>query len=78
MGVRTIKFKTWIPYEYKDGKALDNTGMWSKEFTEIGVFHQWAAQYEEFESGAGNYTVALVELPNGEMVEVLPTKIKFL
>ena len=43
-----------------------------------GLFHQWAAAYEEFESGPGNYTVALVELPGGRIVESLPTDIKFL
>ena len=43
-----------------------------------GDFHQWASAYTEFSSGPGNYTVALVELPGGRIVESLPTDIHFL
>lgn len=39
----------------------------TKEF-ELGYFHQWGCNYEEFESGAGNYSVAIVELPNGKVI----------
>ena len=35
---------------------------------EIGKFHQWGSNYEEFENGAGNYSVAIVELPDGTVV----------
>ena len=31
---------------------------------QIGKFHQWGSNYEEFENGAGNYSVAIVELPD--------------
>ncbi len=37
------------------------------DFT-IGKFHQWGSNYEEFENGAGNYSVAIVELPDGTVV----------
>lgn len=36
-----------------------------QEFQE-GLFHQWGNAYEEFEDGPGNYTVAIVELPDGK------------
>lgn len=42
-----------------------------------GLFHQWGAAYEEFEAGPGNYTVAIVELPDGKIVEVLPSGLVF-
>jgi hypothetical protein len=43
-----------------------------------GYFHQWGCAYEEFESGPGNYSVALVEDGCGNIHEILPSKIKFL
>lgn len=43
-----------------------------------GVFHRWAEGYVEFENGPGNYTYAIVETPNGEIQEVLPTHLKFI
>lgn len=82
--MRRVKFKKWIPATYTSmGNNCtqvknEGTGKWDDDFIHEGVFHQWANAYEEFESGAGNYTVALVELENGEMVEVLPTNIKFI
>lgn len=42
-----------------------------------GIFHTWGSNYEEFESGPGNYTVAIVELEDGRVVEVLPKDLIF-
>lgn len=42
------------------------------------VFHQWGVEYEEFETGPGNYTVAIVELPSGEIQTHMPEHIRFL
>lgn len=80
--MRKVLFKKWIPtVKVNDGKVWvtqEGTGKWEKDFTHKGVFHQWASAFEEFESGAGNYTVALVELENGEIEQVLPMNIKFI
>ncbi|SDU91381.1 hypothetical protein SAMN05216202_1527 [Pseudomonas mucidolens] len=35
-------------------------------------FHQWGCEYEEFESGPGNYTVAVVEFADGSIGTVMP------
>jgi len=43
-----------------------------------GNFHQWGAKYEEFSSGPGNYTVALVEDSTGQIRECLPEDVRFL
>ena len=43
-----------------------------------GKFHGWGSDYEEFESGPGNYTVAIVELPDGKVETVPPYLIRFL
>ena len=34
--------------------------------------------YEEFETGVGNYSVAIIELPNGEVVMPVADDIQFL
>ncbi len=44
-----------------------------------GLFHQWASNYEDCgDAGIGNYTVALVELDDGRVVECLPDTVAFL
>lgn len=45
---------------------------------ELGYFHQWGSNYEEFENGAGNYSVAIVELPDGKVVMPVAEDITFL
>lgn len=56
--------------------------IWSagkREARDIGpaVFHQWGCEFEEFEGGPGNCTVAIVEFPDGSIKTVLPHNIKF-
>lgn len=41
------------------------------------AFHQFGVGYEEFESGAGNYSTAIVEWPNGDVENVPVEHIKF-
>ena len=45
---------------------------------QVGQFHQWGSNYEEFENGAGNYSVAIVELPDGTVVMPVADDICFL
>ena len=33
-----------------------------------GIFHQFGVNYEEFESGPGNYSTAIVEMTDGSMM----------
>lgn len=40
-------------------------------------FHQWGAEYDEFENGPGNYTVAIVELEDGSIKTIPPNWLKF-
>jgi len=42
-----------------------------------GWFHAWGLSYEEFESGAGNYSTAIIELDNGEVLNHPAELIKF-
>ena len=43
-----------------------------------GKFHCWGAEFEEFDSGPGNYTVAIVEDEKGQIFKVDPDHIQFL
>lgn len=43
-----------------------------------GVFHGWGCEYEEFETGPGNYTVAIVEQADGIVTLVHPSLIQFI
>lgn len=43
-----------------------------------GRFHRWAENYEEFETGPGNYTQALVELDDGRVVGCIAESVRFL
>ena len=81
--MRKVLFKKWIPAQYEEGstgisrkKLVEGTGCFG-EMTSQGVFHCWGNAYEEFETGAGNYSVALVETSNGSIFEVLPCHLIF-
>ena len=43
----------------------------TKKWLGTGVFHQFGIDYEEFENGPGNFTTAIVEMPDGT-VENIP------
>lgn len=48
--------------------------------TEVGEakFHQWGMDYEEFETGPGNFSVAIIEFQDGSVQTVSPELIKFI
>ena len=35
-----------------------------------GIFHGWGVDYEEFESGPGNFSTAIIEMPDGSVRNV--------
>lgn len=77
--MRKVIFKKWIPIQY-DGnfRPIPNTGRWEDDYTMHGVFHQWTISYERTESGYGNSTtLALVETPEGTVVELPLNAFKF-
>lgn len=75
--MRKVIFKEWIPVEHKEGKKVMGTACFSSEYTGSGLFHSFGFNYEEFNEGVGNYSIAIVELPSGKIVEVLPINLKF-
>ena len=44
----------------------------------LGYFHKWGVDSEELDVGALNYTIGIVELPNGKVVTVMPENIMFI
>lgn len=44
----------------------------------LGYFHKWGIDSEELDVGALNYTMGIVELPNGNVVTVMPENIRFI
>lgn len=43
-----------------------------------GWFHMWASDFEEFDAGPGNQTVAIVEQDDGNVVTCPPDTVRFL
>jgi len=82
--MRKVLFKKWIPKQTERvggsmyESVVKGTGRWSDEYSESGIFHQWANAYEESDAGFGNYTVALIEMADGTIGEILPSNIKFI
>lgn len=56
-------------YKSSKGYVLD---------TYDGLFHQFGSAYEEFENGAGNYTIAIIEDKDGKIITVDPECIQFI
>ena len=77
--MRAVKFKKWsLAVWVQNCKTpKKGTNKWDDDYIHSGIFHEWGSSYEEFENGAGNYTIALIELNSGEMVKVLPENVKF-
>lgn len=67
-------------------KVLVTKKVWSQGYSKppiieevgIGKFHCWGCAYEEFEGLPGNYSIAIVEMPDGSVLTPVPENIKFL
>lgn len=35
-----------------------------------GIFHQFGVDYEELQGGVGNFTTAIVEMPDGSILNI--------
>lgn len=67
--LRKCKGKTHV---YENGK-------WHEEIFELGYFHGFGSNYEDLgEKGVGNYTIAIVELPDGRVVMPVADDIVFI
>lgn len=74
--------QVYIPQEYNTEPNLprlkEGTGKFSEKW-EYAIFHQFGQEFEEFESGPGNSTIALLELPStGRIYNSIPSKVRFI
>jgi len=65
--------------KYYDSLAI-NRETSKYEMKELGEawFHQFGVEFEEFENNAGNYTTAVIELPDGRVLNHPVAGIKFI
>ena len=90
MQLRTVIFKTHkteknlnqdTSVRKKDELTQDYHKRRSSAVTVIteneGRFHCWGVEYEEFDGGPGNYTVAIVEDMRGVIYKITPEDIRF-
>ena len=84
--MRKVIFKTWIPVEFiitdkgeffERKERIAGTGCYSKEFSEVGLFHQWMNYSEECNGCVLTDVVAIVEKLNGEILELPSTVVRF-
>jgi len=66
--MRRVNILQWKRLE---GGALEKTP------SEVGHFHAWGTDFEEFESGPAQFTVAIVEEKDGSVVMVAADMIQF-
>lgn len=77
--MKKVLFKAFIELVFDSkNKRVEGTGVFQSGFLTKGEFHQWGLTYEECGENAGNYTVALIELEDGTIKEVLPNNIQFI
>lgn len=62
----------WYIYEQANGKYYD------KVYKGDALFHQWGIDYEEFETGLGNFSTAIIELPDGTVKNIPADMIVFI
>ena len=70
MKLRPVIILEWDRTQKEDGRYL-------KKEVGTGLFHEWGANFEEFDNGAGNYSIAIVEKSNGEVLSLPIELIKF-
>ena len=56
----------------------DSTKKWETVEDGTAFFHAFGCSYEEFNSGPGNYSVAIIERDDGTVEMVAPDRIKFI
>lgn len=82
---QVVNFRTWIEGGARSDepvktlrpcKAILYDKGEAKEV--IGHFHMWGSNYEEFETGPGNFTTAIIELDDGRVVGCPAETVRFL
>ena len=82
---QVVSFKSWTETGAVDDKAVAGLrpcvgDRWEagKKIKVFGYFHAWKADYEEFETGPGNFTMALIEDEGGKVWSCIAESVRFL
>jgi hypothetical protein len=69
--MRKCIIQKWLP-------TPDAPGRSSWQEAGEALFHQFGVAYEEYDAGPGNYSTAIVELPDGQVLAIPADKIRFI
>lgn len=77
--MRSVHYNLWIPSAYLyNGNHIHGTGCFEDGYPNKGIFLQWSNSYEHISSDVmGIVPVAIVELSDGSVIEVLSKNIRF-
>lgn len=82
---RVKNFKTWLEGRKRNDEPVERLRpceaiTYEKGNAEKvqGRFHGWGSNYEEFETGPGNFTTAIIELDDGRVVGCPAETVRFL
>ncbi len=78
--VRRVEYfnQRWVKTTYGEGGKAVKPGRFVKEKVGEAWFHQWGIDYEEFDTGPGNFSVAIIELDDGTIKNIPAEQVKFL
>lgn len=78
---RKVKIFEWAEARDDDGNRLLNkygSKYLDRTKTAVGLFHQFGCDYEEFETGPGNYSTAIVEMEDGTIKNIPVQDVEFI
>ena len=76
--MKTKYVKWYAPKTNQNGSfVLDDKHKVRMELRGEAIFHQFGVDYEEFETGPGNYSTAIIELPDGTVKNIPVENIAF-
>ena len=82
---QVLKFRSWTEKTPRNDAGVSGLRQCKAEYWEngkrnsmTGWFHRWGAGYEEFETGPGNFTTAIVEDDHGKIRHCIADSVVFL
>lgn len=77
--MRKVLFKRFIEVQWDENKKrVAGTGRLEDDYHHAGTFHQWGSDIVEDDRGFSSFTVAIIELADGTIEQVIPTRVKFI
>ncbi|MGL6008420.1 MAG: hypothetical protein ACRC1D_03110 [Culicoidibacterales bacterium] len=77
--MRQVEYKKFIPIQKDENqRKVQGTGVYEDGFTGRAKFHGFGIEFIEFETGPGNFSVAILELEDGSVTTTEPKYIRFI